>query len=157
MTKEQNMRYIVSSTVNKMSVGPESLSQQADIIARFNSVFYVRNQRYAPIMVGRSGKAERLAGFLVDWSCIPVTSRHHACKRGTRFEKLQQEAITIVATTQTRPEFIGTYWIIREYSTTPYRKVSFTRQDRRTFNCMFKDNCLIWAGRQPVRTGMGEN
>ncbi|WP_334473615.1 ash family protein [Arsenophonus sp. PmNCSU2021_1] len=44
----------------------------------------------------------------------------------------------MVATTQTRPEFIDTYWIIQEYSTTPYGKVSFTRQDRRTS----ADNCV---------------
>ncbi|HGJ5856511.1 hypothetical protein [Arsenophonus nasoniae] len=68
-----------------------------------------------------------------------------------------KEAATMVATTPTRPEFIDTYWIIPEYSTTPYGKVSFTRQDRRTFNSMFKDSRLIWAGRQPVRTGMGVN
>ncbi|WP_334470422.1 hypothetical protein [Arsenophonus sp. PmNCSU2021_1] len=74
-----------------------------------------------------------------------------------RFEKPNQEATTMVATTQTRPEFIDTYWIIPEYTTTPYGKVSLTRQDRRTFNSMFKDSRLIWAGRQPVRTGMGVN
>lgn len=59
--------------------------------------------------------------------------------------------------TSTRPEFIDTYWIIPEYSTTPYGKVSFTRQDRRTFISLFKDSRLIWAGRQPVRTGMEGN
>ncbi|MGX8942080.1 hypothetical protein ACWWJF_19280 [Symbiopectobacterium sp. Eva_TO] len=53
--------------------------------------------------------------------------------------------------TQTRPEFIDTYWIIPEYETTPYGKVSFTRQDRRTFIALFKDSRLIWAGRQPVQ------
>lgn len=53
--------------------------------------------------------------------------------------------------TQTRPEFIDTYWIIPEYETTPYGKVSFTRQDRRIFIAMFKDSRLIWAGRQPVK------
>ncbi|QBY44318.1 hypothetical protein QE197_12595 [Arsenophonus nasoniae] len=63
----------------------------------------------------------------------------------------------MVATTQTRPEFIDTYWIIPEYSTTPYGKVSFTRQDRRIFISLFKDSRLIWAGRQPVHTGMEEN
>lgn len=52
--------------------------------------------------------------------------------------------------TQTRPEFFDTYWIIPEYETTPYGKVSFTRQDRRTFIALFKDSRLIWAGRQPV-------
>ncbi|CAK8737740.1 hypothetical protein SODG_001469 [Sodalis praecaptivus] len=51
---------------------------------------------------------------------------------------------------QTRPEFIDTYWIIPEYETTPYGKVSLTRQDRRIFIAMFKDSRLIWAGRQPV-------
>ncbi|CAJ0995598.1 hypothetical protein [Sodalis praecaptivus] len=55
-----------------------------------------------------------------------------------------------MATTQTRPEFTDTYWIIPEYETTPYGKVSFTPQDRRTFNSLFKDSRLIWAGRQPV-------
>ncbi|MGX8942499.1 hypothetical protein ACWWJF_22235 [Symbiopectobacterium sp. Eva_TO] len=53
--------------------------------------------------------------------------------------------------TQTRPEFIDTYWIIPEYSTVPYGKVSFTRQDRCTFIALFKDSRLIWAGRQPVK------
>ncbi|CAK8741332.1 hypothetical protein SODG_004745 [Sodalis praecaptivus] len=56
-----------------------------------------------------------------------------------------------MATTQTRPEFTDTYWIIPEYETTPYGKVSFTPQDRRTFNSLFKDSRLIWAGRQPVQ------
>ncbi|MBG6249466.1 MULTISPECIES: hypothetical protein [Symbiopectobacterium] len=68
-----------------------------------------------------------------------------------------REAATMVATTQTRHEFTDTYWIIPEYSTTPYGKVSFTRQDRRTFNFMFKDSRLIWAGRQPVHTGIDGN
>lgn len=63
----------------------------------------------------------------------------------------------MVATTQTRYEFIDTYWIISEYSTTYYGKVSFTRQDRRTFNSIFKDSRLIWAGRQHVCTDMGGN
>ncbi|MGX8941780.1 hypothetical protein ACWWJF_17160 [Symbiopectobacterium sp. Eva_TO] len=53
--------------------------------------------------------------------------------------------------TQTRPEFLETYWIVPCYSTTPYGKVSFTRRDRRTFIAMFKDSRLIWAGRQPVQ------
>lgn len=53
--------------------------------------------------------------------------------------------------TQTRPEFLETYWIVPCYSTTPYGKVSFTRQDRRTFIALFKDSRLIWAGRQPVK------
>ncbi len=52
--------------------------------------------------------------------------------------------------TQTRPKFTDTYWIIPEYETTPYGKVSFTRQARRTFIAMFKDSRLIWAGRKPV-------
>ncbi|WP_148203623.1 hypothetical protein [Sodalis glossinidius] len=56
-----------------------------------------------------------------------------------------------MATTQTRPEFIDTYWIIPEYSSAPYGKVSFTRQDRRTFIAMFKDSRLIWAGHQRVQ------
>ncbi|MGX8943060.1 hypothetical protein ACWWJF_26450 [Symbiopectobacterium sp. Eva_TO] len=56
-----------------------------------------------------------------------------------------------MATAQTRPDFIDTYWIIPEYSTTPYGKVSLTRQDRRTFIALFKDSRLIWAGRQPVQ------
>uniref|UniRef100_A0A3B0ML86 Uncharacterized protein n=1 Tax=Arsenophonus endosymbiont of Trialeurodes vaporariorum TaxID=235567 RepID=A0A3B0ML86_9GAMM len=63
----------------------------------------------------------------------------------------------MVATTQTCPEFIDTYWIIPEYAITSYGKVSLTRQDRRTFNSMFKDSRLIWAGRQPVCTGMKGN
>ncbi|WP_440863236.1 hypothetical protein [Symbiopectobacterium purcellii] len=53
--------------------------------------------------------------------------------------------------TQARPEFLETYWIVPFYETTPYGKVSFTRQDRRTFIAMFKDSRLIWAGRQPVK------
>ncbi|HGJ5878007.1 MAG TPA: hypothetical protein ACHBZ9_02680 [Arsenophonus nasoniae] len=56
--------------------------------------------------------------------------------------------------TQTRPEFIDTYWIIPEYSTTPYGKVSFTRQDRRIFISLFKDSRLIWAGRKPVHASV---
>lgn len=56
-----------------------------------------------------------------------------------------------MATTQTRSKFTDTYWIIPEYSTSPYGKVSFTRQDRRTFTAMFKDSRLIWAGRKPVQ------
>ncbi len=55
-----------------------------------------------------------------------------------------------MATTSTRYKFTDTYWIIHEYSTAPYGKVSFTRQDRRTFKSMFKDSRLIWAGRKPV-------
>ncbi|MBG6243126.1 MAG: hypothetical protein EKE20_15490 [Candidatus Symbiopectobacterium sp. Dall1.0] len=53
--------------------------------------------------------------------------------------------------TQTRPKFLETYWIVPCYETTPYGKVSFTRQDRRTFIALFKDSRLIWAGRQPVK------
>ncbi|WP_406704189.1 hypothetical protein [Sodalis sp.] len=52
--------------------------------------------------------------------------------------------------TQARPKFTDTYWIVPCYETTPYGKVSLTRQDRRTFIAMFKDSHLIWAGRQPV-------
>ncbi|HGJ5854528.1 hypothetical protein [Arsenophonus nasoniae] len=63
----------------------------------------------------------------------------------------------VTTPTQIHPEFIDTYWIIPEYSTTPYGKVSFTRQDRRTFNSMFKDSRLIWAGRKPVHASMEGN
>lgn len=59
--------------------------------------------------------------------------------------------------TQTHPKFTDTYWIISLDSAVPYGKVSFTRQDRRTFNSMFKDSRLIWAGRKPVNAGMGVN
>ncbi|MBG6243442.1 MAG: hypothetical protein EKE20_17325 [Candidatus Symbiopectobacterium sp. Dall1.0] len=62
-----------------------------------------------------------------------------------------REAAAMVATARTRPEFIDTYWIIPEYSTAPYGKVSFTRRDRRTFTVLFKDSRLIWAGRKPVQ------
>lgn len=56
-----------------------------------------------------------------------------------------------------RSNLVDTYWIIPEYETTLYGKVSLTRQDRRTFVAMFKDSRLIWAGRKPVHAGMEGN
>ncbi|HGJ5882017.1 ash family protein [Arsenophonus sp.] len=42
-------------------------------------------------------------------------------------KELSREATAMVTTpTQTHPEFIDTYWIIPEYSTTPYGTVSFS-------------------------------
>ncbi|MDR5611642.1 MAG: hypothetical protein RAM36_00960 [Arsenophonus sp.] len=73
-------------------------------------------------------------------------------------KEISQEATAMVTTpTQTHPEFIDTYWIIPEYATTPYGKVSFTRKDFRTFIAMFKDSRLIWAGRKPVHASMEGN
>lgn len=58
---------------------------------------------------------------------------------------------------QTHPKFTDTYWVIRLDSNRPYSRVSFTHRDFRTFNSMFKDSCLIWAGRKPVHAGMEGN
>ncbi|HGJ5857237.1 hypothetical protein [Arsenophonus nasoniae] len=59
-----------------------------------------------------------------------------------------------MAITKPCSRFIDIYWIIPNHSTTPYGKVSFTRQDRRTFNSMFKNSRLIWAGRKPMMEGI---
>ncbi|QBY47012.1 hypothetical protein ArsFIN_56230 (plasmid) [Arsenophonus nasoniae] len=48
-----------------------------------------------------------------------------------------------------KSKMVDIYWIVPLYSTTPCYKVSFTKQDYRTFNAMFKDSRLIWAGRIP--------
>ncbi|HGJ5878494.1 MAG TPA: hypothetical protein ACHBZ9_05300 [Arsenophonus nasoniae] len=74
-----------------------------------------------------------------------------------RLQNLIREATTMVATTQTHPKFTDTYWIIPLDSAVPYGKVSFTRKDFRTFNALFKDSRLIWAGRKPMHTGMEGN
>uniref|UniRef100_A0A3B0MQK0 Uncharacterized protein n=1 Tax=Arsenophonus endosymbiont of Trialeurodes vaporariorum TaxID=235567 RepID=A0A3B0MQK0_9GAMM len=108
-------------------------------------------------MVGRGGRAERLAGFFVAGLSIPLRLATLFDSRVRGLKKTTKKAATMVATTQTRPEFIDTYWIIPEYSTTPYGKVSFTRKDRRTFISLFKDSRLIWAGRKPVHAGMEVN
>ncbi|HGJ5854427.1 hypothetical protein [Arsenophonus nasoniae] len=55
-----------------------------------------------------------------------------------------------MATIQSCSKFIDTYWIIPRNSNTPSSKVAFTRNDRRIFNVLFKDDRLIWAGRKPV-------
>lgn len=58
-----------------------------------------------------------------------------------------------MATIQPCSRFIDTYWIVPSYSTMPYGKIAFTQRESRTFNSMFKDSRLIWAGRKPVREG----
>ncbi|ASV33864.1 hypothetical protein CJJ18_07540 [Candidatus Williamhamiltonella defendens] len=112
----------------------------------------------APLnMVGRSGGDASLAGFFVAGmlTLLRLATPFSIGMRGLK--EPTKEATAMVATTPTRPEFIDNYWIIPEYATEPYGKVSFTRQDCRTFHSMFKYSRLIWAGRQPVRTCIGGN
>ncbi|HGJ5877675.1 MAG TPA: hypothetical protein ACHBZ9_00965 [Arsenophonus nasoniae] len=59
-----------------------------------------------------------------------------------------------MAITKPCSKFIDTYWIIPRNSNTPSSKVAFTRNDRRIFNVLFKDDRLIWAGRKPVMEGV---
>lgn len=145
-----NLAYSRHQHPNKTGAGFDSPIHEADI-RRYKRFFFVRyNQRCAPIMVGRSGGALALAGFFVAGLSIPLRLATLFDSRERGLKEPTKEATTM-ATTQTRPEFIDTYWIIPEYSSAPYGKVSFTRQDRRTFIAMFKDSRLIWAGRQPVQ------
>lgn len=125
-------------------------STKADI-SRYKRFFCVRYPRYAPIMVGRSGGALALAGFFGTGmsTLLRLATPFDIGKRGLK--EPTKEATAMVATAHTHPEFIDTYWIIPEYSTAPYGKVSFTRQDCRTFTVLFKDSRLIWAGRKPVQ------
>ncbi|MBG6242930.1 MAG: hypothetical protein EKE20_14405 [Candidatus Symbiopectobacterium sp. Dall1.0] len=132
------------------ATGPASPSSKADI-SRYKRFFCVRNQRCAPIMVGRSGGALALAGFFATGLAALLRLATLPASRERGLKELSKEATAMVATAYTRPEFTDTYWIIHEYSTAPYGKVSFTRQDRRTFIALFKDSRLIWAGRQPVQ------
>ncbi|HGJ5877697.1 MAG TPA: hypothetical protein ACHBZ9_01085 [Arsenophonus nasoniae] len=53
-----------------------------------------------------------------------------------------------------KSKLIDTYWIIPRNSNTPSSKVAFTRNDRRIFKVLFKDDRLIWAGRKPVMEGI---
>ncbi len=55
-----------------------------------------------------------------------------------------------MATIKPRSKFIDTYWIISRNSDTPSCKISFTFNKRKTFNVIFKDKRLVWAGRKPV-------
>lgn len=145
-----NLFYSRHQHPNKTGAGFSIPNFQADI-RRYKRFFFVRNkQRCAPIMVGRSGGALALAGFL-DTGMLTLLRLATPFSIGERGSiELIQEAAAMVATTQTRPEFIDTYWIIPEYTTTPYGKVSFTHQDRCIFIALFKDSRLVWAGRQPV-------
>ncbi|MBG6242819.1 MAG: hypothetical protein EKE20_13790 [Candidatus Symbiopectobacterium sp. Dall1.0] len=146
-----NLSYSRHQHPNKTGAGPASLNTEADI-SRFKERFFcVRDPRYAPIMVRRNGGASALAGFFCASLAAPIRLATLPASRLVRLQNLTEEAAAMVATTQTRPEFIDTYWIIPEYSTAPYGKVSFTRRDRRTFIVLFKDSRLIWAGRQPVK------
>ncbi|ATW29699.1 hypothetical protein BJP41_04325 [Candidatus Williamhamiltonella defendens] len=56
-----------------------------------------------------------------------------------------------MANIQLRSKFIDTYWIIPRNTNTPSGKVLLTRSERKTFNLIFKEESLLWAGRQPVR------
>ncbi|MGX8941594.1 hypothetical protein ACWWJF_15790 [Symbiopectobacterium sp. Eva_TO] len=139
------------SVARQWAAGFSILNTEADI-SRFKVRFFcVRNLRCAPIMVGRNGGAFGLAGFFCAGMLTPIRLATSFSIEAVRLQNLTEEATAMVATTQTRPEFIDTYWIIPEYETTPYGKVSFTRQDRRTFIALFKDSRIIWAGRQPVQ------
>lgn len=48
-----------------------------------------------------------------------------------------------------KSNMVNIYWIVPCYSITPCYRVSFTKQDYKTFNAMFKDSRLIWASRMP--------
>ncbi|BAE74924.1 hypothetical protein SG1649 [Sodalis glossinidius str. 'morsitans'] len=74
--------------------------------------------------------------------CTPFRASNH--------NVTEAYTMAFLHSTQTRPKFTDTYWIVPCYETTPYGKVSFTRQDRCIFIAMFKDSRLICAGRQPV-------
>lgn len=144
-----NLAYSRHQHPNKTGAGFDSPSHEADI-RRYKRFFYVRYLRCAPIMVRRNGGALALAGFFVAGLSIPLRLATLFDSRERGLKEPTKEATTM-ATAYTRPEFIDTYWIIPEYETTPYGKVSLTRQDRRTFIAMFKDSRLIWAGRKPVQ------
>jgi len=139
------------------SAGFDSPIHEADVTA-ISGFFASVITSVAPLdMVGRSGGAERLAGFFVAGlsTLLRLASLFDSRVRGLK--EPTKEATAMVATTPTRPEFIDTYWIIPEYATEPYGKVSFTRQDCRTFHSMFKNSRLIWCGRKSMHAGMEEN
>ncbi|MEN3261374.1 hypothetical protein AAH678_22055 [Sodalis endosymbiont of Spalangia cameroni] len=138
------------SVAPQWAAGFSSPSVRADRISRSKVRFFcVRDPRCAFIMVRRNGGASALAGFSDTGLLTPIRLATLFSSRRRGSKELVREATTM-ATAYTRPKFIDTYWIIPEYETTPYGKVSFTRQDRRTFIAMFKDSRLVWAGRQPV-------
>lgn len=145
-----NLAYSRHQHLKKTGAGFSRPSVRADRISRSKvRFFYVRFQRCAPIMVRRNGGASALAGFSDTGRLTPIRLAT-PFSRGERGSKELVREATTMATAYTRPEFIDTYWIIPEYETTPYGKVSFTRQERRTFIAMFKDSRLVWAGRQPM-------
>ncbi len=62
-----------------------------------------------------------------------------------------------MATIKPHSQFINIDWVISQYSNPPSGKVLLTRNERSTYNVMFKKNHLLWAGHKPVREGSYEN
>nr|CBA73978.1 phage transcriptional regulator [Arsenophonus nasoniae] len=111
----------------------------------------------------------RLSFLCIDMSitpvvmCLCVTTRYYHIEQKTTPYSASTLAgrlttmltgVTVMASyksTQTRPKFTDTYWIIPLDSNIPYGKVSLTRRERRLFHVLFKGDRLVWSGLKPVQ------
>jgi len=154
-----NFAYSHHALVNP-SDGFRSLNwYKATVDAEDSVFFYVVDNAHPYSMVALSGQSsDWLVSLYTSTANLDIVTAHYEFRSSSGdFLNKYKEATTMVATTQTHPELIDTYWIIPEYATTPYGKVSFTRQDCRTFHSIFKYSRLIWCGRKSMHVVMEEN
>ncbi len=133
---------------------------KATIDAENSVFFYVVDNALQHSMVALLGQSSDWLVSLYASTANPdnVTAHYEfRSSSGDFLNKYKEIASMATTPSQTHPKFTDTYWIIRLDSNRPYGKVSFTHRDFLTFNSMFKDSCLIWAGRQPVHASMGVN
>lgn len=139
----------------------ENLSIHKATVDAVDSVFfYVVDNAHLNSMVALLGQSSDWLVSLCTSILTPnnVTAHYERENSSGDFLNKHKEIASIATIpSHTHPKFTDTYWIIPEYATTPYGKVSFTRQDRRTFHSIFKYSRLIWCGRKPMHVVMEEN
>ncbi|WP_234813209.1 ash family protein [Candidatus Hamiltonella defensa] len=155
-----NFAYSHHALVNP-SDGFRSLSIHKATVDAVDSVFfYVVDNAHQYSMVALSGQSsDWLVSLCTSTANLDIVTAHYEFRSssGDFLNKHKEIASMATIPSHTHPEFIDTYWIIPEYATEPYGKVSFTRQDCRTFHSIFKYSRLIWCGRKPMHVVMEEN
>ncbi|HGJ5854532.1 ash family protein [Arsenophonus nasoniae] len=155
-----NFAYSNHALVNPSDRFSTLYLHKATVDAEDSVFFYVVDNALQHSMVALSGQSSDWLVSLCTSSANPDNVTAHkdiSTSSGDFLNKHKEIASMATIPSQTHPKFTDTYWIIRLDSNRPYGKVSFTHRDFLTFNSMFKDSRLIWAGRQPVHAGMGVN
>ncbi|WP_155847021.1 hypothetical protein [Arsenophonus nasoniae] len=156
------MPLLSSSLRSKRFIQPALLSSPSSFIAKLRRSDKLESNRNCTTILSFWCSLVDI-GFFLYILDIEITNVHYCIaisKTMPRSAQTLAEHLTTMLTevtvmasyksTQTRPKFTDTYWIIPLDSNIPYGKVSLTRRERRLFHVLFKGDRLVWSGRKPI-------